>query len=1545
MKVKAVAILSLMVLSLGVFEALALGVTPEISLTELSRTLQSGSVMFIQNAGQFDDRILFQVHSSDKTIWLTKDGIWITLPKQESTGAEEWRSIKREPYYPLFFRSPAHLPVRSVAIKLSFPGANPHPRVEPLGRLEISVNYFIGNDPAKWRTNVPVWTGVRYVDLYPGIDLELTGESGYVMQRVVARPGANLSAVRLRIVGAEEVELLPNKSGLRLTTGVGEFALPLLTVESREAGDPSVRRIGVQTFDVAYPMTSASLHPSTFTQGQSDLLYATFFGGSGEDFGYNIATDRNGNIYITGETSSSDFPVTSGAYDITYNGGEWDAFVVKINPIESRILYAAFIGGSKRDVGSGIAVDKDGNAYLTGVTGSHDFPTTPGVYDTSFNGDYGDAFVVKLNPQGSGLLYATYLGGSGLDVGSGIAVDESGYAYVTGGTDSTDFPTTSMAFDRIHNGGMCGLYPCSEAFVVKLDTLGKNLLYATFIGGLDIEGGSSIVVDIEGNAYITGMTSSYDFPISPNAYDRIFGGGICEAGGVYTYICSDAFVVKLNALGTGVFFSTFLGGSGNDFGEDIVVDASGNIYVTGATYSSDFPVTAGAYDASYNGESDAFLVKLNPAGNSPYFATFLGGSAWDWSTGITIDVWGNVYLTGDTSSPDFPITPNAFDTTYDRTDGDADVFVVKMNSSGTGLFYSTFLGGSFWDNDDDGEDIALDKNGNAYIVGATNSPDFPTTFDAVDKGWFYYEAFLAKLALGPFYIIPIYPTLDTISSSVMQGGIIYRYFRLIDTSGNPISDAIITFSAGSSAVTDAQGYFTATIQADSLGAPGSYTVSIQSVTIGGQTHSTNNQPAFPVEVKERRYVHSWSYGAVRRGSGGIGTGIIAYLKAETNGGLGLTLEESDPNRTDDDRVEMEEHYSLEVSADVGVGIRQNIGALVDRSDLDASVTTGARLRHFGDLEAQFNQPYADSDRKAQGIFLTLSVLDSVTGIPAQPLVVGILRVASARLPYLDYISAQSVGTAVEVTPLRAHIGAQVELMAKRSGSQSKSKTLGFTLLDVGHSHLVAMVLTDYGDEYSVGFEEELSLDLTMLSPDLPWIQQRLIGLLGNTVRRLHKEYFFDSVTGQLKRIELTLISEGNPNVFTDVTKKRVSVRMILEGPNLTPSLIERVGQAQVASDLSDLLRAVPQIPYSVEVEDGSSVSVVPELKIPGTEIGIGLGLEVESLRNLVRERGVYLNGKPYITEGYNADGYVARPGKNWSDLVSNALGGLWLLVQDAFNWVAQQITSGVGWVIGTISRTENGIIVGGAHIIAQQGTRLYAHALDLQGAAIQQTGPITVTAIGWVPKSVPEAGPLALRPAMAAASGEGFVVGGIYGFQPYTLTLSPAATLVITYTDEAATGMDENCIRMFRWNEEKNNWQPIPANCEPAQNQCTTPITQLGTFALGYDAVPPRIIILEPVDGSIIRNTLPLIYALVVDTGVGIDPETVQMRLDGEVTTATYITGTGELVYLPPMPLAAGRHTVEVRAQDVLGNQSSAFASFTIRPEYKVYLPLILRNR
>jgi hypothetical protein len=384
--------------------------------------------------------------------------------------------------------------------------------------------------------------------------------------------------------------------------------------------------------------------------------------------------------------------------------------------IDPGLDYSTFLGGSDVDIGEGIAVDRRGRAYVTGFTQSADYPTTPGAFDTTWNGSF-DAFVTKLNASGSALVYSTFLGGAEEDRGEGIAVRD-GRAYVTGETSSPDYPTTPGAFDRTFNGGFssqicqASSLPC-DAFVTKLNASGSALVYSTFLGGTGADSGSDIAVDTRGRGYVTGQTDSADYPTTPGAFDRTFNG-----------LNRDAFVTKLNASGSALVYSTFLGGAGNDFGEGIAV-RDGRAYVTGGTAFFDFPTTPGAFDTTWNGGLDAFVTKLNASGSALVYSTFLGGTGADaFSVDVAVDTRGRAYVTGDTSSPDFPTTPGAFDTTWNGTDA----FVTKLNRSGSALVYSTFLGGS---DVDIGEGIAV-REGKAYVTGFTQSADYPTTPGAFD---------------------------------------------------------------------------------------------------------------------------------------------------------------------------------------------------------------------------------------------------------------------------------------------------------------------------------------------------------------------------------------------------------------------------------------------------------------------------------------------------------------------------------------------------------------------------------------------------------------------------------------------------------------------------------------------------------------------------------------------------------------------------------------------------------------------------------------------
>jgi hypothetical protein len=333
----------------------------------------------------------------------------------------------------------------------------------------------------------------------------------------------------------------------------------------------------------------------------SELDYSTFLGGTNFDDGSDIAV-REGRAFVTGQTQSADYPTTAGAFDTSFNGGSTDVFVTKLNASGSALDYSTFLGGTggmrKRDEGRGIAVDGGGSAYVTGLTQLADYPTPPGAFDTTFfggpTGSNFDAFVTKLNASGSELVYSTFLGGTTEDIGNGIAVRE-GRAYVTGYTRSADYPTTAGAFDTTRTR--------SDVFVTKLNASGSALAYSTFLGGTSLDEGDAIAVDGEGRAYVTGSTTSANYPTTSGAFDRTFNGGY-----------QDAFVTKLNASGSALAYSTFLGGTSSEGGSGIAVDGEDRAYVTGPTQSADYPTTPSAFDTTFhgtfNGAEDTFVTKL-----------------------------------------------------------------------------------------------------------------------------------------------------------------------------------------------------------------------------------------------------------------------------------------------------------------------------------------------------------------------------------------------------------------------------------------------------------------------------------------------------------------------------------------------------------------------------------------------------------------------------------------------------------------------------------------------------------------------------------------------------------------------------------------------------------------------------------------------------------------------------------------------------------------------------------------------------------------------
>lgn len=678
---------------------------------------------FIPNNGHIDSRVQYYSHSGHG-IHFAPDEVRFTF--LENNSRNDMHTVRKTRN-----RAVRENSIRGMVLSLHFIHANPD--VTLVGQQEGTgkVNYFIGHDPAKWVTNLPTYHEIAYRELWNGVDLLIGGENGELKYTFILQPGTDPETIRLEYLGADEVSL-DAEGNLQIHTRYGvltdnspssyqeinghrvEVSSSFVLKQNENEGLYYGFKIGDE-YDSHYPLI---IDPG--------LVYSTYLGGSGDDSGISIAVDASGNAYVTGTTNSTDFPVTPGAFQTTFAGVE-DAFVTKLNTTGTALIYSTYLGGSGDDEGFSLAIDASGNAYVTGFTNSSDFPVTAGAFQTTFAG-LEDVFVTKLNATGTALVYSTYLGGVGDDEGFGVAVDISGNAYVTGVTNSTNFPVTAGAFSTVYNGGLF------DSFVTKLNPAGTALVYSTYLGGSNIDEGLSIAVDAAGDAYVTGLTNSTNFPVTPGAFQSAFAGII------------DVFVTKLNASGTALVYSTYLGGSGDDEGIFIVLDGHGNAYVTGLTDSTNFPATPGAFSTTFNGGADdAFVTKLNATGTALVYSTYLGGSGDDEGFGIAVDRIGNAYVAGFTDSANFPVTPDAFSPLYNG--GTSDGFVSKLSPAGTALAYSTYLGGA---GADSANGISVDIAENAYVVGRTDSLNFPTTpgaFQTALAGG--NDAFVTKIQTPP----------------------------------------------------------------------------------------------------------------------------------------------------------------------------------------------------------------------------------------------------------------------------------------------------------------------------------------------------------------------------------------------------------------------------------------------------------------------------------------------------------------------------------------------------------------------------------------------------------------------------------------------------------------------------------------------------------------------------------------------------------------------------------------------------------------------------
>lgn len=574
--------------------------------------------------------------------------------------------------------------------------SNPHAAMSGLQPSQARVSYFRGADAAAWLTGVCSFRQVRVTDIYPGIDLVYYDHRGHLEHDFIVAPGATPEMIRLRFSGLEGLQI-ENDGDLRLLVGTGElrFLKPVAWQEidgHRHPVDADFQLLGPAEIG----FTVAAYDPRHALVIDPLLAYSSYLGGSGADVGNRVRRDAAGNLYLVGTTNSKDFPMAN-AWQ-SERQGEADVFVMKFDPTGTNLIFATYLGGSKDDFGEALAVDAAGNVAVGGTTLSGNFPVFQAFQDKRQGA--ADGFVTVIDASGTNLIYSTYLGGKSDETIFGLAVDASDCVYVTGKTDSSDFPTL-QAFQNNLRGS-------SDAFVAKLAPDGLSLLYATYLGGRNIESGNDLVVDATGHAYVTGLTTSDNFPRTPDAFQRNLRG------------LQDAFVSKLATDGSDLVYSTLLGGgglTGIEVGTEIALASDGCAVVTGFTDSNGFP-TEQAYQSSIRGRVDAFLTKVGMEGTNLVFSTYLGGGNDEVAEALTAGPDGTILIAGWTASKDFPLV----DEFQSKLKGAADVFVACFDGSGSNLVYATLLGGKL-------DDIALgmttDSATNVYVTGYSASKDFP----------------------------------------------------------------------------------------------------------------------------------------------------------------------------------------------------------------------------------------------------------------------------------------------------------------------------------------------------------------------------------------------------------------------------------------------------------------------------------------------------------------------------------------------------------------------------------------------------------------------------------------------------------------------------------------------------------------------------------------------------------------------------------------------------------------------------------------------------
>ncbi len=706
---------------------------------------------FCENNGQVDNKIMYSASGSGTDIYFAPEGATFILRKKNKLSKNAFSRYPVDELLPSMSDPPVTQErlYESYAVKLNFLNSNNDIEVIGEERLPWRNNYFIGNDPSLWRTNIPNFRKIRYSEIYQGIDLVYYGSQTNIKYDYIVYPGEDPDQILLQYdIGKGETNNLSVNSG-------GELIIrtPFGDIKEKKPYAYQVINGKEKEVEIDYKIVDLKANIYTFKIGRYDprftltidpeLVYSTIIGGNGTyEEPYSIYVDNSGCVYLTGITSSLDFPVTSGAIQASRNDNE-DIFVCKLNQWGTGLVYSSYIGGNSHENGVGITSDISGNIYVSGHTLSTDWPVTQGTHSNSNKGLY-DIFVTRLDSSGSTILSSTYIGGDENDTGGRIFIDNQGDIIIYGNTKSTNFPTSSTAYDRSHNGH-------TDFFILRMDPDLHYVNQSTLFGGRYSDYLMSCKSDSEGNFYLTGYTTSGDFPTTNSVFDNRQITRNCEG-----------FVCKMNSTFRYLDFSTYVGGDSYDYFFDLELDEDNNIYLAGYSESSDFPTTPGAYSEENSGLYDAILCKMDSQGLNLIYSTYFGGSGIDHIKSLCIDSEDNLIIGGHSESSDLPTTENAF---QNAPNGNLDLFITKFNSSCDSIIYSSYFGGS---DDEIVQVMSIDKYDFIYAAGYTYSTYFPTTPGAFSSDCFGEDVFVMKLTFDPLYNYP--PFFDPVPDQILEIG-------------------------------------------------------------------------------------------------------------------------------------------------------------------------------------------------------------------------------------------------------------------------------------------------------------------------------------------------------------------------------------------------------------------------------------------------------------------------------------------------------------------------------------------------------------------------------------------------------------------------------------------------------------------------------------------------------------------------------------------------------------------------------------------------------